>query len=132
MNKCVADIYTIFNYLEKRNVYLYDNDLSKKILTCLFPILPSLSTKLYSDLFKTSIFKVWPKIQKKLLIENKINLPIQIQGKLITTIENNKGYVEKEILKTIYQLDKIRNKIENKKIIKVINVQDKIINIIVG
>ena len=132
LNKCVADIYTIFNYLEKRNVYLYDNDLSKKILTCLFPILPSLSTKLYSDLFKTSIFKVWPKIQKKLLIENKINLPIQIQGKLITTIETNKGYVEKEILKTIYQLDKIRNKIENKKIIKVINVQDKIINIIVG
>ena len=132
MNKCVADIYTIFNYLEKRNVYLYDNDLSKKILTCLFPILPSLSTKLYSDLFKTSIFNFWPKIQKKLLIENKINLKIQIKCKLITTIETNKGYVEKEILKTIYQLDKIRNKIENKKIIKVINVQDKIINIIVG
>ena len=39
-------------------------------------------------------------------------------------------YSEKEILSSIYQLDKIKNKIDGKNIIKVINVQDKIINII--
>ena len=32
LNKCVADIYTLFNYLEKKNVYLYDDKLSKRIL----------------------------------------------------------------------------------------------------
>ena len=37
---------------------------------------------------------------------------------------------EKDILKLIYQLDKVKNKIQDKKVIKVINVQDKIINII--
>ena len=48
----------------------------------------------------------------------------------MTTIDTVKGYKESEILKEIYKLDKIKNKIINKKIVKVINVQDKIINII--
>ena len=30
LNKCVANIYTLFNYLEKNKVYLNNNDLSKK------------------------------------------------------------------------------------------------------
>ena len=62
--------------------------------------------------------------------ENEIRLPVQIQGKLVTTIDTVKGYKENEILKEIYKLDKIKNKIVNKKIVKVINVQDKIINIV--
>ena len=38
----------------------------------------------------------WPIVNKDLLIENKIKLPIQIQGKLVTTIDTKKGYSEKE------------------------------------
>ncbi len=132
LNKCVADIYTIFNYLEKRNIYLYDNVLSERILTCLFPILPKLSSSLNKSLLKKDNFKEWPTVNKDLLFESKIKLPIQIQGKLITVVETTKGYSEKEILNSIYKLDKIRNKIENKEIAKVINVQDKIINIILN
>ena len=132
LNKCVADIYTIFNYLEKRNIYLYNNNLSKKIISCLFPILPRLSASLNKKLFKSNKFEKWPDINLDLLIDNNIKLPIQIQGKLITTINTNKGYSEKEILKSIYELDKVKSKIQNKKVTKVINVQDKIINIIIN
>jgi leucyl-tRNA synthetase len=46
LNKCVANIYTLLNYLEKNNIYLGNNELSKKILTCLFPIIPRLSSTL--------------------------------------------------------------------------------------
>ena len=132
LNKCVADIYTLFNYLEKKNVYLYDNELSKKILICLFPIVPKLSRSLNEFLFKSNKIEKWPDIDENLLIDNKIKLPIQIHGKLITTIDTTKGYSEKEILKSIYELDKIKNKIHDKKVTKVINVQDKIINIIIN
>ena len=130
LNKCVADIYTLFNYLEKTKTYLYDSDLSKKVLTCIFPILPKLSLAINRNLFNTEKFKDWPEPDHKLLIENKIQLPVQIQGKLVTTINTNKGYSEKEILVSIYAMDKIKNKMFNKKVLKVINVQDKIINII--
>ena len=132
LNKCVADIYTLFNFLEKNKVFLYDSLLSKKILICLFPILPKLSQSINKSLFKSKDFDEWPIINKDLLIENNINLPIQIQGKLVTTIKAVKGYNEKEILKSIYELDKIKNKIVGKEVTKVINVQDKIINIIIN
>ena len=92
--------------------------------------MPRLSKNLNESLFSSEDFEEWPEINKDLLIENKIKLPIQIHGKLITTIDTTKGYSEKEILKSIYQLDKIKNKIQNKKVTKIINVQDKIINII--
>ena len=131
LNKCVADIYTLFNFLEKNKIFLSNNSLSKKILICLFPILPKLSSSINKFLFKSESLDKWPKINPDLLIEDDIDLPIQIQGKMITTIKAKKGYNEKDILKSIYLLDKIKNKINNRKILKVINVQDKIINIII-
>ena len=130
LNKCIADIYTLFNYLEKNKVYLHDNELSKKILICLKPIVPRMSSNIMRNLFKEDNMKYWPKVDSDLLLETNINLPIQVQGKLVTSLDTIKGYKEEEILKLIYKLDKIKNKIENKKVIKVINVQDKIINII--
>jgi leucyl-tRNA synthetase len=131
LNKCIANIYTLFNFLEKSKVYSGSQEISRKILICLFPIIPKQSKKIYQRLFKENIDEnLWPKINTELLVENDISLPIQIKGKFVTTVETNKGYQEEDLLKTIYQLNKIKSKIENKEIIKVINVQDKIINII--
>ena len=130
LNKCVADIYTLFNYLEKTKTFLHSNPLSKKILTCIFPILPKLASSINQSLFNSKDFSSWPEVNLDLLKEDKIVLPIQVKGKLVVTIDTEKGYSQEVILKSVYQLDKIRNKISDKKIIKVINVQDKIINII--
>ncbi len=130
LNKCIADIYTLFNYLEKEKVYLCDSELSKKIIVCLYPIVPKISMNLNTTLFKSKKIDNWPSINSDLLLETNINLPIQVKGKLITTIRTKKGYIEKEILKSIYGIDKIKNKILDRKVIKIINVQDKIINII--
>ena len=131
LNKCVANIYTLLNFLEKNKIYLGKNELSKKILTCLFPIIPRLSTSISEKLFGIEITALdWPAVNMKLIEENEINLPIQIKGKLISTINTKKGYNEKDLLEKIYKIEKINNKIVGKKIIRVINVQDKIINII--
>ena len=131
LNKCIANIYTLLNYLEKSKIYLGNDDLSKKFLICLFPITPRLSSMLSNELFKIKISDLlWPEINMKLIEEKEINLPIQIKGKLITTINTKKGYNEKDLLEQIYKIEKINSKITGKKIIRVINVQDKIINII--
>ena len=131
LNKCVANIYTLFNALEKSNIYLSDSKISGKILICLYPILPSLSAKIYKNLFHTEIeTTTWPGVDKNLLIDNQLDLPIQINGKFTSTISTEKGYEEDHLLKAIYELDKIKNRLLNKKVRKVINVQNKIINII--
>ena len=131
LNKCVANIYILFNFLEKSSVYLGNHNLSSKILICLNPILPSLTSKIFMKLFNKQIRNFeWPQINELLLIDNDLELPIQIKGKLVTTISTQKGYKENEIMKRVYQLDKIKSRILSNKVIKIINVQDKIINII--
>ena len=131
LNKCIANIYTLLNFLEKNNCYLHNNELSKKILICLFPITPGLSSRLSHKLFNMELSDLlWPEVNHHLIEETQIQLPIQINGKLKSTINTKKGYNEKDLLEEIYKIEKINSKISEKKIIKVINVQDKIINII--
>ena len=131
LNKCVANIYTLLNYLEKKDCYLGNNDLSKKVLICLFPIIPRLSLAVSKKLFNLEVTDLfWPKVNKTLIEEHEINLPIQIKGKFISTIDTKKGYNEKDLLEKIYNIEKINKRISGKRIIKIINVQDKIINII--
>ena len=131
LNKCVASIYTLLNYLEKNDIYLGEHELSKRVLVCLFPIIPGLSSILSKKLFGLKISDLdWPEVDQKLIDDDEINLPIQIKGKLVSTIETKKGYNEKDLLEKIYNIEKINNKINGKKIIRIINVQDKIINII--
>mgnify|MGYP001226482536 CR=1 FL=1 len=131
LNKCVANIYTLFNFLEKTKIYLKDNNLSKKILICMYPILPRLTAIIYKDLFGKIINEsLWPEVDSDLLVEDELVLPIQIKGKLVTTIVTKKDYNENELLNSLYQLDKIKSKLVEKNVIKVINVPNKIINII--
>ena len=131
LNKCVANIYTLLNFLEKNKSYIGSDELSKKILVCLFPVVPKLSSTLSKKLFDIEIKDLlWPEINYSLIEEDEINLPIQIKGKLISTINTKKGYNERDLLEEIYKIEKIHNKIKDKKILKIINVQDKIINII--
>ena len=130
LNKCVANIYTLFNYLEKQKIYLNDSRISQRILVCMYPIVPRMSSNIMKNLFKKENIKCWPSVNTDLLLETDIILPIQVHGKLVTTIQTNKGYEKNDILELIYKIDKIKSKINNRKVVKVINVQDKIINII--
>ena len=131
LNKCVASIYTLLNYLEKNKIYLNNDNLSKKILICLYPILPRLASSIYKDLFNEELSRQnWPNINNQLLEETDLILPIQIKGKLVTTIKTKKDYNEHNLLNEIYSIEKIKKKIADRKILKVINVPNKIINII--
>ena len=135
LNKCVANIYTLFNFLEKNKISLANHELTKKILTSLYPIVPSLSSKIFMKLFNDELKpenNKWPIINHELLIEDDITLPIQINGKLITTVNTKKNYNERLLMEELIKLDKISNRIDGKSIKKIINVQDKIINIIVN
>ena len=86
---------------------------------------------LYLKLFQQTINKsLWPEVDRDLLTEDKLVLPIQIKGKLVTTVVTQKNYNEKELLNSLYQLDKIKGKLIDRKVVRIINVPNKIINII--
>ena len=133
LNKCIADIYTILNYLEKNKIYLGNDQLSKKIIIGMNPIIPGISSKIFNNLFgKNLISENWPKINLNLIENDYIDLPIQINGKLVTIMNTKLNYNQEDIVSEIKKIDKVELRIKNKTIKKIINVQNKIINLIIA
>jgi leucyl-tRNA synthetase len=71
----------------------------------------------------------WPKFDENLIIENKINLPIQINGKLKHVILVDRNATKDEIIQLVLNEQKITQLI-NGKYSKIIYIPGKIINII--
>ena len=116
--------------MEKEQINI-KNDLGKKILICLYPLFPSLINKIFKDLFNQNTDDImWPLIDEKFIIEKIIDLPIQINGKFVTTYKTQIDYKINDIYDNLISTPKINEKIKDKKLVKKINVQNKIINLI--
>ena len=131
-NKCVAEIYTLLNYLEKQKVFTGNTDLGKEILTCLFPIIPSITSEILENKFSDLTTELkWPLVYASETEEEYINLPIQINGRFTTTYSVDKEYKENELLKMVLEVAKIKEKVKDSPIKKIIHVKNKILNIII-
>ena len=131
-NKCVAEIYTLLNYLEKQRAFTGSTALGKEILTCLFPIIPSLVNEIIKTKFNMlSTDLEWPLVNATEIEEEYINLPIQINGRFTTTYNVDKKYKEDELLKLVLEVAKIKEKVKDSPIKKIIHVKNKILNIII-
>ena len=73
----------------------------------------------------------WPNYDNNKLVLNKVNIAIQINGKLRQVIEVKTDIDEEELKKTVYQDEKIKEYTEGKEIVKEIYVKNKIFNIVV-
>jgi len=81
---------------------------------------------------ETSIHtSVFPKFNADLLNTVEINLPIQINGKLISTIQIPQNLGQAEVLEKAKNNEKITKALENKEIVKIIFVPNKILSLII-
>ena len=102
----------------------------KKIIFCLNPILPHLSSEIIEKLnLKEEIS--WPKYNDKFLIEETITYVIQINGKKRALIETDKNINENSLLKLVSDNTSLKKYINNKEIKRKIFVPGKLINIII-
>ncbi len=100
-----------------------------KILITVQPIIPHFSSECLK-LIKIENF-MWPKFDEKIIEETEVNFVIQINGKKRGIINTNKEILEKDLFNLVKDDTKINKYFENKKIIKTIFVQKKLINFIV-
>ena len=73
----------------------------------------------------------WPKFQEELTKENKINLVIQINGKVRDMVPVTIGLSKEESEKLAFASEKTKKFTEGKEIVKVIVVPNKLVNIVV-
>jgi len=118
--------------LEENNVLVLKEAL-EMIVRLLSPITPHFSEELWSELgYQQSIYlQPWPEYDTKLLEEEEKTIVVQINGKLRGTILVPSSYDEEKIKNEALSLPKIKEKIEGRKIIKVITVSGKLVNIVI-
>jgi len=133
-NVIIANFHETYNFLNKEIDEKINNRVLKEnyviILKLLFPIIPHFSSEALEQLKEgSSIF--WPKINKKdIVINNKINLVVQINGKKRSLINIKKDIDEKNLIEIIKKDQKIL-KFINGDIIKVIFIKNRLINLII-
>ena len=136
-NVIIANFYEMYNFLSKELKNPCDKETLiicySKILILLSPFIPHFSSECSNELlkYKKISFDKWPDIEEKYLVEEKINLVIQINGKKREVLITRKDINEDEIFKMIKNNKKINNFIKEKNIVKKIFVPNKIFNLIV-
>jgi len=133
-NIIVATMHEIYSFLKKivdtglNHENLIDN--YKKLLVVISPIIPHFANEC---LEKNNISQKisWPTVDKTTLDTDTTSIVIQVNGKKRNVISVQKDTDEENIKNTIYEENLILKYTENKKILKIIYVPNKIINFIV-
>ncbi len=134
-NVIIANIYEIYNFLNKEIENDIDNKLLKenyiKILVLISPALPHFSHECIEDLGHIETLN-WPSVNKDQLNENKIDYVIQINGKKRAILNENRD-IDQESLLSKVKKNKLSNKyLEDKSIKKIIFVKNRLMNLLVN
>jgi leucyl-tRNA synthetase len=135
-NTAIAQLMILLNEMEKKNQVASSE--YQVFLKLLSPFAPHISEEIWQQLksqkpniFKSIFEESWPEYDKKLIKEEKINLIIQINGKVRDQIEVNADIPEQEAKEIALSQEKVVKWIKGKEIKKVIFVKGKLINIVV-
>ena len=137
LNTAVSEVMIFVNNIKN------DEKISKevfiKFLKCLSPLAPYISEELYQIINKTVFSKntsihisEFPTVDESVLASQKIIMPVQINGKLICTIETSKYTTQEQAIEIAKQNERFAKTVEEKSLAKVIFVPCKILSIILN
>ncbi len=136
-NKIIANFYEVYSAINKILNFKIDKNTWIKnylnILITMSPVIPHFSSECIEKLdVNKSVNKIyWPKVNKDVLIKDKVNFVVQINGKTRGVLNLKTGINEKELINKINEDKKIKNHIKDKTIKKIIFIPDKLINMII-
>ena len=131
-NVTIAHFYETYNLLNHNlNLEISNKCFTNcitKLMKLLLPLTPHIANEVL-DLLKCNSKNTWPIIKKDIIEE--IKFAVQINGKTRDIITIKKNLIQNQIEQIIKEKSKANKFLENKKIIKTIFVQNKIINYII-
>ena len=133
-NLLIANCHEIYSFFKKiadnNNNFSNLKNNFEKILISISPIIPHIANECLKELNNKLKIK-WPEINKRYLIDEKCEVVIQINGKKRNIFSTNKNKNENQIKEHIEKNMLISKYLINKKILKTIYIQDRLINYIV-
>ena len=135
LNVVVANIYSVYNLFNSALDNKISNDCLKvnitKLMKMLIPFVPHVAHECLEQLEAKEI-NVWPVVDNKVGLDEKIKIAIQINGKTRDVIEVTRNLDEKNIINESMKVKKINDQLTKSKIKKTIYVKNKIINYLIS
>ena len=130
-NTAISQMMIFINAVYKSNSFpkLY----AESFLKLLNPIAPHIAEELWSYMgHNTSIaYEPWPAYDESKTLEDEIEIPIQINGKVKATISAPINSTQEKVNELVHKLSVIKDLLKDKNVIKEIYVKNKIYNIVI-
>jgi leucyl-tRNA synthetase len=124
LNSCISDN----GVTADRNEFF---DTFKFLLLSLFPIAPHICEKMYSEIFSEDINEaIWPDDSFFSYKSSESKYIIQVNGKVRANISASSSATEEELIQLSKLDDNVARHLDNKTIIKVIFIKDKLLNFV--
>ena len=128
-NTAISQMMIFINSVSKEDIF--PSEYAEGFLKLLNPVAPHITEELWSLLGHTNTisYEPWPEYDESKTVNDKINLPIQINGKLkaniMIIVDEDESIIKEKVHKAI------ENKLERKTIVKEIYVKNRIYNVVV-
>jgi leucyl-tRNA synthetase len=135
-NTCIASVMELMNtlYAEEANISaaVMPHVLESLALT-LAPFAPYVSQEIWDELGKQGpVFRQpWPSYDPELAKEDEAEIVVQVNGKVRSRIFAAFGTANEELERRALADEKVRTAVDGKKVVKVVTVPDKLVNIVV-
>ncbi len=129
-NTAISQMMIFINSASKEDIL--PKEYAEGFIKLLSPVAPHIAEELWQQLghSDTITYEAWPKYDDSKLVEDTIEIPVQINGKVRATIEINANSSEEEVKELVHQNKNIVAQTEGKTIVKEIYITKKIYNIV--
>jgi leucyl-tRNA synthetase len=140
-NTSIASIMILVNEISAQEAALDAGEVSPQTIRTVFegltlllaPFAPFLAAELWENIgHEGAIFRsAWPVADEELAREDEIEIPVQVNGKLVNVVKVPAGSDEETVKAAALADEKVKARIAGKMIVKVIVVPGKLVNLVV-
>jgi leucyl-tRNA synthetase len=140
-NTCIAAIMILVNEMTAAETKMDSGEIStatiaeviRTLVLLLAPFAPFVAAELWEEIGEREslLRQPWPKADAELARESEIEIPVQINGKLVTVIKLPAGADEEAIKAAALADEKVAARIAGKTVVKTIVVKGKLVNLVV-
>lgn len=130
-NTAIASLMEFINEINK--VGKINKKELQTFITLLNPIAPHMTEEMWNKVgFKGRLYQTkWPEYDEAKTVEDTIDIPIQVNGKLRAVVKINKKMTTEEVQNVVFDCEEIKKFTDGKEVVKKIYVPEKIYTIVI-